>query len=442
MTRVSSETEKHVKDKFNFVYIGFFLYGIGGLMPWNFFITPANYWELKLGTNFSSMDVSNNTVITPNWMQNFWANFLSIFCTGIVFIMSIVMHFRPKSWTKEKMISVSLGVTCLLFLATAFIGLIDNRAWKETFFWVNLLLATVLCAFCAVVQNIGMTMTSGLGNRYVQAFSSGQGMAGVAAAVAYCINLSAAGKPLMAGVTFFFTAAVIAFLTLINHLAVTKTAFYISNNSESEPLIKEAQTDESENSSEPSSPTQKSNSSKWKVIKTCLTEIYSVFITLFVTLSVFPGVCASIQSSSDDEFSKKWFSPILTMLLYNFGDTLGRLATAMIQINKSSKKTLVILATLRVVFIFIFPMCHIERVGGNVPTIIEHDWIYAIIMLIFSISNGWITTICFTNAPQRFAPFELELRETSEEMVFTGLTSGLITGSLMSFVVKAVTVYA
>ena len=57
-------------------------------------------------------------------------------------------------------------------------------------------------------------------------------------------------------------------------------------------------------------------------------------------------------------------------------------------------------------------------------------------------SNGWITTICFTNAPQRFAPFELELRETSEEMVFTGLTSGLITGSLMSFVVKAITVYA
>ena len=124
--------------------------------------------------------------------------------------------------------------------------------------------------------------------------------------------------------------------------------------------ISEAKDDEPESTSEPSGPpdqsepgtsTQKSNSSKWKVIKTCLTEIYSVFVTLFgkilrnnfsrelisiisVTLSVFPGVCASIQSSSDDDFSQKWFSPILTMLLYNFGDTLGRLATAMIQINK------------------------------------------------------------------------------------------------------------
>jgi len=71
-------------------------------------------------------------VIAPNWMQNFWANFLSIFCTGIVFIMSIVMHFRPKSWTKEKMISVSLGVTCLLFLATAFIGIVIDQTHSSS----------------------------------------------------------------------------------------------------------------------------------------------------------------------------------------------------------------------------------------------------------------------------------------------------------------------
>ena len=60
--------------------------------------------------------------------------------------------------------------------------------------------------------------------------------------------------------------------------------------------ILEANNDESEGSSEPSgssdqsepgTPTQKSNSSKWKVIKTCLTEIYSVFITLFGMLLLF-----------------------------------------------------------------------------------------------------------------------------------------------------------
>ena len=59
-------------------------------MPWNFFITPANYWELKLGTssesvadsfggNFSSLEVSNNTgmYFEKNMASLFRSNFRS-----------------------------------------------------------------------------------------------------------------------------------------------------------------------------------------------------------------------------------------------------------------------------------------------------------------------------------------------------------------------------
>ena len=61
------------------------------------------------------------------------------------------------------MVSMSLAVSCVLFVVTAIIGLFDNAEWKIPFFWINLILATLLCAFCAVLQNIGMVMTSGLG---------------------------------------------------------------------------------------------------------------------------------------------------------------------------------------------------------------------------------------------------------------------------------------
>ena len=116
-------------------------------------------------------------------MQNFWENFLSLFCTGIVFVMSIIMHFRPSSWSKEGkirnyllkgkfyfsgMVTMSLLFSTGLFIITAVIGLFNNSEWKVAFFWVNLGMATSLCAFCAVLQNIGVTMTSGLGSRYVQ----------------------------------------------------------------------------------------------------------------------------------------------------------------------------------------------------------------------------------------------------------------------------------
>ena len=48
-------------------------------------------------------------------MQNFWQNFLSILCTGIVFIMSLLMQLRPKFWTKEGMITGFLKVKKIYF---------------------------------------------------------------------------------------------------------------------------------------------------------------------------------------------------------------------------------------------------------------------------------------------------------------------------------------
>ena len=102
-----------------------------------------------------------------------------------------------------------------------------------------------------------------------------------------------------------------------------------------------------------------------------------------VTLSLFPGLCAAVKSNSDDEFTKTWFSPVLTMLLYNVGDTMGRLSTSLVAIKPSRKKTIMILSSCRVIFWLLFPICNIDRIGGNVQTLITEDWIYALLMLLF-----------------------------------------------------------
>lgn len=36
------------EDRFNGAYIIFFCLGIGGLLPWNFFVTAKEYWAFKL----------------------------------------------------------------------------------------------------------------------------------------------------------------------------------------------------------------------------------------------------------------------------------------------------------------------------------------------------------------------------------------------------------
>lgn len=53
------------EDRFNGAYIIFFSLGIGGLLPWNFFVTAKEYWAFKLHncSNLASGQDSEDTDI-------------------------------------------------------------------------------------------------------------------------------------------------------------------------------------------------------------------------------------------------------------------------------------------------------------------------------------------------------------------------------------------
>ena len=53
-------------------------------MPWNFFITPANYWELKLGTNSQS---------AGNFTRNEFSNTTGMFLKSV----ASVIRFNYRS---------------------------------------------------------------------------------------------------------------------------------------------------------------------------------------------------------------------------------------------------------------------------------------------------------------------------------------------------------
>ena len=53
-------------------------------------------------------------------------------------------------------------------------------------------------------------------------------LSGIFASLAYMINLTIAGSPTSAGISFFCTAGAFAFFALVNHHCVIKTDFYQS----------------------------------------------------------------------------------------------------------------------------------------------------------------------------------------------------------------------
>ena len=115
-------------------------------------------------------------------------------------------------------------------------------------------------------------------NLFKIALCSGQGFAGVFAVLAYIINLAAAGSPSMAGVSFFCTAAVVAFLALVNHFIIIRNKFYVSSCS-IHPLI-ENSTDELEPEGKADNDGGESAMTREEIVRLCAPDIYSVFISL------------------------------------------------------------------------------------------------------------------------------------------------------------------
>jgi len=48
LRRIMRYIEESFHDKYRYVTLSFYIYGLAGLMPWNFYITPENYWNDKL----------------------------------------------------------------------------------------------------------------------------------------------------------------------------------------------------------------------------------------------------------------------------------------------------------------------------------------------------------------------------------------------------------
>ena len=159
-------------------------------------------------------------------------------------------------------------------------------------------------------------------------------------------------------------------------------------------------------------------------------------------------------------FSEKWFVPVCTFLVYNIGDTIGRILTNFCQVpSRDSPFKIYLFSALRLVFIVLFPLCNVQRMpsatlptlinsGTGSPTALEssktrlnllRDIGYAILVLLLAISNGYLTTLSFIYAPSRL--MEHSEKAKAEEYVFIALTFGLISGSAVSFGTKAATLY-
>eukprot|EP01061_Rhynchopus_euleeides_P009089 TRINITY_DN18247_c1_g4_i1.p1 TRINITY_DN18247_c1_g4~~TRINITY_DN18247_c1_g4_i1.p1 ORF type:complete len:491 (+),score=201.55 TRINITY_DN18247_c1_g4_i1:129-1601(+) len=144
---------------------------------------------------------------------------------------------------------------------------------------------------------------------------------------------------------------------------------------------------------------------------------FAVWLTLFVSIAVFPGVVSRIPSPLGDGWFTTWM-----ILLYNFGDNLGRILPQWV---KPSRNVVLVMSILRIAFVPAFILC--------VSVITEPVW-PILFMAGMSITNGWLASLCMMYGPE-VRGFSQEERGTAGNIMCFSLLLGITFGSFTGLLV-------
>ncbi|XP_063863896.1 equilibrative nucleoside transporter 1-like [Scylla paramamosain] len=299
--------ERHEYVRGRLVYFCFLLLGLGTLLPWNFFITAQSYWDFKLenktanGTRTHLQDLYTPMQVCLSQIPNF------IF----LFINALFSHKIPQ----RIRLLASLTLMILLFCITTVFTQVDTSEWQIGFFALTMTVIILINSAGAIFQG-GLFGVAGMfPEKYITAVVSGQALGGVFASGARIVSLSVGAKDENSAFIYFMIAVIVMIFTLLAYLFMSKTDFYKHYTNCQKP----------EKGSDDAPQAERTFSEQVQIFKEIWPLGVSVWGVFAVTLGAFPALCVKIISTAEDEtWSQVYFQPVVTFLLFNVGDYIGR----------------------------------------------------------------------------------------------------------------------
>jgi len=178
-----------------------------------------------------------------------------------------------------------------------------------------------------------------------------------------------------------------------------------------------------------------------RVARANLVYEIAVAYVFVVTLSVFPPITASIQSTNPDTHPLLFTG--VHFLVFNVGDFGGRYACSFPRLRTWSARRLLTLSVARTLFVPLFLMCNIQvsSLSPRSSPIISSDFLFMLILLAFGLSNGYVCSSCMMAAPSLENNPSLKGQKDDVDVAATVasfcLVGGLALGSAASFAVRA-----
>ncbi|XP_045735147.1 equilibrative nucleoside transporter 3 isoform X1 [Mirounga angustirostris] len=422
------------EDRFHGTYIIFFSLGIGGLLPWNFFITAKEYWVFKL-RNCSNPASGEEPVGSD--ILNYFESYLTIAST-VSSMLCLMANFLLVNRVPIRVrVLASLTVMLAIFLVMTVLVKVDTSSWTSGFFAVTIICMAILSGTSTIFNSSVFGMTGSFPMRNSQALISGGAMGGTISAVALLVDLAASSDVTDSTLAFFLTADVFLGLCVGLYLLLSRLEYarfylrpawpaHVFSGEDQAPQDSPSAPLAAPGSHDPSIPPLRPILKKTAGLGFCVVYLF------FVTSLVFPAISTNIESldkGSGSPWTTKFFVPLTTFLLFNFADLCGRQVTAWIQVPGPRSKVLPGLVLLRTCLLPLFMFCNYQP-RGRLHTVFFRSDLYPVLFTcLLGLSNGYLSTLALMYGP-KIVP--RELAEATGVVMSFYLCLGLVLGSACS----------
>jgi equilibrative nucleoside transporter 1/2/3 len=378
------------------------------------FIAAGPYFRQR----FSSDDRLLNTFQSAEQSVSTVANLAS---------MVILTNLQARASYPKRIIwalITNVGVFLLMALSTKLFPSVS----AATYYGFLMAMVLVSSAATGLMQNGIFAYMSSFGREeYAQSTMTGQALAGVLPSVVQIISvLSApavqsaaeeAKESSRSALSFFLTATGISVATLLAFF------FLLAHNRRSPNLAASVELTMSQ--------IERKRVPLTRLLRKTFWLSTSVLITFAIAM-FFPVYTQKITSVVPPDEQSRILQPAafvpLGLLVWNSGDLIGRLSTAVPFFRITHRPKLIFtIAVARVVFIPLYFLCNIDGKGA----VINSDFFYLFFnQLLFGITNGFIGTLCMMGATEYV---DVEEREATGAFMSLMLVTGLAVGSLLSF---------
>uniref|UniRef100_A0A674NEL9 Solute carrier family 29 member 1a n=1 Tax=Takifugu rubripes TaxID=31033 RepID=A0A674NEL9_TAKRU len=217
------------RDKYNAVWIIFFILGLGTLLPWNFFMTATMYFTSRLkdppmGLTNQTLNQTLKEEDSRSVLEAKFNNVMTLCAMVPLLIFTCLNSFIHQRIPQKLRISGGLVVILIVFLVTAILVKVDMAPLP--FFAITMIKIICINSFGAILQGSLFGLAGILPASYTTPIMSGQGLGGAFAAFSMICALASGSALQDSAFGYFITACVVISLAIMSYMALPRMEFF------------------------------------------------------------------------------------------------------------------------------------------------------------------------------------------------------------------------